>query len=180
MHISQLRKVLGRDVIVTQTTGYAVRLEDGQLDLTRFEHAVTSARGAGSCRGGGTTQGGALAWRGVPLAELDGPFATAERGRLEEQRLAAVEQRIEAELALGRHAELLPELEGLVRGQPLWERLRGQLMLALYRCGRQADALEVYRTGRRLLDEELGLKPALSSNASREAHPGHIRPLESL
>ena len=91
--------------------------------------------------------------------ELDDSVGRAERARLEEQRLAALEQRVEAELALGRDAELVPELEGLVREQPLRERLRGQLMLALYRCGRQADALEVYRSGRRLLDEELGLKP---------------------
>ncbi len=179
VHISQLRKVLGRDVIVTQTTGYAVRLEDGQLDLARFEHAVTSARGAAPAEAAERLREALSLWRGVPLAELDGPFATAERGRLEEQRLAAVEQRIEAELALGRHAELLPELEGLVRGQPLWERLRGQLMLALYRCGRQADALEVYRTGRRLLDEELGLKPGAELQRLERAILNHDPSLES-
>jgi DNA-binding SARP family transcriptional activator len=98
-------------------------------------------------------------WRGPPLAELDGSFARPERARLDEQRLSALEQRIAADLELGRHAQLVPELEGLVRAHPLRERLRGQLMLALYRCGRQAEALDVYRTGRRLLDEELGLEP---------------------
>src|SRR5262249_56887399 len=82
-----------------------------------------------------------------------------EGGGVGGERLAALEQRIQAALALGRHAELVTELEGLVRGHPLRERLRGQLMLALYRCGRQADALEVYRSARRLLDEELGLEP---------------------
>ena len=179
VHISQLRKVLGRNVIVTQTPGYAVRLEDGQLDLARFEHAVTSARGAAPAEAAERLREALSLWRGVPLAELDGPFATAERGRLEEQRLAALEQRIEAELALGRHAELVPELEGLVREQPLRERLRGQLMLALYRCGRQADALEVYRTGRRLLDEELGLKPDDELQRLERAILNHDPSLES-
>jgi DNA-binding SARP family transcriptional activator len=179
VHISQLRKVLGRDVIVTQTPGYAVRLEDGQLDLERFEHAVTSARGAPPAEAAERLREALSLWRGVLLAELDGPFATAERGRLEEQRLAAVEQRIESELALGRHAELVPELEGLVREHPLRERLRGQLMLALYRCGRQADALEVYRSGRRLLDEELGLKPDDELQRLEKAILNHDPSLES-
>ena len=97
-------------------------------------------------------------WRGAALEELD-PVARSDRARLEEQRLSALEQRIDADLALGRHSELVPELEGLVRSQPLRDRLRGQLMLALYRSGRQADALEVYRSARRQLDEELGLEP---------------------
>ena len=97
-------------------------------------------------------------WRGPALEELD-PVARSERARLEEQRLSALEQRIEADLELGRHSELVPELEGLVRSHPLRDRLRGQLMLALYRSGRQADALEVYRSARRQLDEELGLEP---------------------
>src|SRR5439155_2072728 len=96
---------------------------------------------------------------GAPLAELGDSFGSAERARLEEQRLAALERRIEAELALGRHAELVPELEGLVREHTLRERLRGQLMLALYRCGRQAEALGVYRSGRETLVEELGIEP---------------------
>src|ERR671915_424784 len=100
--------------------------------------------------------------RDLILTQPPGYLIRVSDGELDFQRferLAALEQRIEAELALGRHAELVPELEGLVREQPLRERLRGQLMLALYRCGRQADALEVYRSGRRLLDEGLGLKP---------------------
>jgi DNA-binding beta-propeller fold protein YncE len=118
-------------------------------------------------------------WRGAPLAELGDSFARAERARLEEQRLGALEQRIEAELPLGRHAELVPELEGLVREQPLRERLRGQLMLALYRCGRQADALEVYRSGRRLLDEELGLKPDDELQRLERAILNHDPSLES-
>ena len=159
MHVSHLRKALGRDLILTQPPGYLIRIGEGELDLHRFERLVTAARSEESAQAGRLLREGLALWRGAPLAELDDSFARGERARLEEQRLAAVEQRIEAELALGCHVDLVPELEGLVRGQPLRERLRGQLMLALYRCGRQAEALEVYRLGRRLLDEELGLTP---------------------
>jgi DNA-binding SARP family transcriptional activator/DNA-binding beta-propeller fold protein YncE len=159
VHVSQLRKALGRDLILTQPPGYLIRVSDGELDLHRFERLVATARGEAPAQAARLLREGLALWRGAPLAELDDSFARAERARLEEQRLAALEQRVEAELALGRHAELVPELVGLVREQPPRERLRGQLMLALYRCGRQADALEVYRSGRRLLDEELGLKP---------------------
>src|SRR5512133_233051 len=179
VHISQLRKVLGRDVIVTQAPGYAVRLENGQLDLERFEEAVAGARGVAPAEAAERLREALGLWRGVPLAELDGPFATAERGRLEEQRLGAVEQRIAADLELGRQAELVPELERLVREHPLREQLRGQLMLALYRCGRQADALEVFRTGRRLLDEELGLKPDDELQRLERAILNHDPSLES-
>jgi DNA-binding SARP family transcriptional activator len=159
VYVSQLRKALGRDLILTQPPGYLIRVSDDELDLHRFERLVVTARGEAPAHGARLLREGLALWRGAPLAELDEDFARVERGRLEEQRLAALEQRVEAELALARHAELVPELEGLVRKEPLRERLRGQLMLALYRCGRQADALEVYRSGRRLLDEELGLKP---------------------
>ena len=159
MYVSQLRKALGRDLILTQPPGYLIRVSDGELDLHRFERLVATARTEEPAQAARLLREGLALWRGAPLAELSDSFAPAERARLEEQRLAALEQRIQADLALGRHAELVPELEGLVREHPLRERLRGQLMLALYRCGRQADALEVYRSGRRLLDEELGLKP---------------------
>jgi DNA-binding SARP family transcriptional activator/glutamine cyclotransferase len=159
VHVSQLRKALGRDVIVTQTPGYLIRVCDGQLDLERFERLVAEAQSAPPEEVSVLLREALGLWRGTPLAEIDVPFAHAAGARLDEQRLAALEQRIDAELALGRHAQLVPELEGLVREHPLRERLRGQLMLALYRCGRQADALEVYRSGRRLLDEELGLEP---------------------
>ena len=159
VYVSHLRKALGRDLILTQTPGYLIRVSDSELDLHRFERLVAKARAEEPAQAAGLLREGLALWRGAPLAELGDSFARAERARLEEQRLAALEQRIEAELALGRDAELVPELEGLVREQPLRERVRGQLMLALYRCGRQADALEVYRSGRRLLYEELGLKP---------------------
>jgi DNA-binding SARP family transcriptional activator len=159
VHISQLRKALGRDLILTRPPGYLIRVGDGELDLNRFERLVARARGEEPGRAARLLREALGLWRGIPLAELDLSLAPAERTRLEEQRLAALEQRIDADLGLGRHAEVVPELESLVREQPLRERLRGQLMLALYRCGRQADALEVYRSGRRLLDEELGLQP---------------------
>jgi DNA-binding SARP family transcriptional activator/outer membrane protein assembly factor BamB len=159
VYVSQLRKALGRDLIVTRPPGYLVRVSDGELDLHRFERLVVAARTEEPVDAARLLREGLALWRGAPLAELSDSFAPADRARLEEQRQAALEQRIQADLALGRHAELVPELEGVVRKQPLRERLRGQLMLALYRCGRQADALEVYRSGRRLLGEELGLEP---------------------
>jgi len=179
VHVSQLRKLLGRDTIVTQTPGYLIRVSDGELDLHRFERLVATARAEEPAQAARLLREGLALWRGAPLPELGDSSARAERARLEEQRLAALAQRIEAELALGRHAELVPELEGLVPEQPLRERLRGQLMLALYRCGRQADALEVYRTGRRLLDEELGLKPDDELQRLERAILNHDPSLES-
>jgi DNA-binding SARP family transcriptional activator len=158
VHVSQLRKALGRDLILTQPPGYLIRVSDGELDLHRFEQLVAAARAEEPVQAARLLREGLALWRGAPLAELGESFAPAERA-LEEQRLAALEQRIDADLALGRHAELVSELERLVTQEPLRERLRGQLMLALYRCGRQSAALEVYRSGRRLLDEELGLQP---------------------
>ena len=159
VHVSQLRKALGRDVIVTQTPGYMVRVRDGELDLERFERSVAEAQSAPPEEASVLLREALGLWRGTPLAELDVPFARAAGARLDEQRLAALEQRVDADLALGRHAQLVPELETLVREHPLREHLPGQLMLALYRSGRQAEALDVYRSGRRLLDEELGLEP---------------------
>ena len=179
VYVSQLRKALGRDLILTQPPGYLIRVSDGEVDLHRFERLVATAGGEDSAEAALLLREGLALWRGAPLAELGNPFARAERARLEEQRLAALEQRIEAELALGRHAELVPELEGLVREQPLRERLRGQLMLALYRGGRQADALEVYRAGRRLLDEDLGLKPDDELQRLERAILNHDPSLES-
>jgi DNA-binding SARP family transcriptional activator len=159
VHVSQLRKVLGRGAIVTQAPGYRIRMADGELDLIRFEAAVARARSAPPVEAA-ELLGGALAlWRGVPFADLDGASFRAERSRLEELRLAALELRIDADLELGRSAQLIAELEKLVREHPLRERLRGQLMVALYRSGRQADALAAYQEGRRVLVEELGLEP---------------------
>ena len=179
VYVSQLRKALGRDLILTQPPGYLVRVGDGELDLHRFEWLVTTARAEEPAEAARLVRQALALWRGAPLAELGDSFARADRARLEEQRLAALEQRIEAELALGHHAALVPELEGLVREQPLRERRRAQLMLALYRCGRQADALEVFRTGRRSLDEELGLEPGAELQRLEKAILNHDPSLEA-
>ncbi len=159
VHVSQLRKSLGRDVIVTRTPGYMIRVEAGELDLERFEQLVEEARGKEAAPAAATLRDALGLWRGPPLADLDGSVAVSERGQLEEQRLSALEHRIDAELELGLHGEQVPELEALVREDPLRERPRAQLMLALYRSGRQAEALDVYSKGRRLLADELGLEP---------------------
>jgi YVTN family beta-propeller protein len=160
VHVSQLRKVLGRDRIVTQAPGYLVRVESDELDLERFERLLGNVDRTDSAGAAETLRQALSIWRGPPLGGFDGGFAEAERARLEEQRLLALEQRIDAELALGLHAQLVPELEAMVREHPLREHLRAQLMLAVYRCGRQAEALEVYRRGRRLLADDLGLEPS--------------------
>jgi DNA-binding SARP family transcriptional activator/DNA-binding beta-propeller fold protein YncE len=183
VHVSQLRKALGGDRIETRAPGYRVRTEPDALDLERFERLVAEGRDAlagGDAERSADALREALAlWRGTPLAELgEVPFAQRECLRLEELRLAALEERVEADLQLGGHARLVPELEGLVREHPLRERLRGQLMLALYRCGRQADALEVYRSGRRLLDE-LGLQPDDELQRLERAILNHDPSLES-
>ena len=179
VYVSQLRKALGRDRILTRPPGYLLQVGDGDLDLHRFERLVATAREEEPDQAARLLRDGLALWHGAPLAELGDGFARAERARLEEQRLAALELRIEAELALGRHTELVPELEGLVSEQPLRERLRGQLMLALYRCGRQAHALQVYRSGRRLLDEELGLEPDDDLQRLERAILNHDPALES-
>ena len=153
VHVSNLRKALGEGRIVTQAPGYRLRVEPGELDLERFE----TLRGVGDADG---LRSALAIWRGAPLADFAyEPFAQAERHRLEELRLTTIEQRIEADLELGRHADLVPELERLVADEPLRERPRAQLMLALYRCGRQADALDSYQTARRVLVDELGIEP---------------------
>ena len=159
VHVSQLRKVLGHDVIATQAPGYLVRVRDGELDLARFEAYVAQARAAGPAEAADLLRSALALWRGIPLGELDTPLTNAARGRLEAERLEALERRIDADLELGRHAQLVPELDALVRDHPLREHLRGQLMLALYRCGRQSEALDVYQSGRRQLDEQVGLEP---------------------
>jgi YVTN family beta-propeller protein len=159
VHVSQLRKVLGHDLIETRSRGYLLHVGDGELDLDRFERLVRRTGGEPPAEAAGRLREALSLWRGPPLADLGDAFAEPERARLEEERMSALELRIAADLDLGRSEELVPELEGLVREHPLRERLRGQLMVVLYRSGRQADALEVYRAGRRLLDEELGLQP---------------------
>jgi len=160
--ISQLRRVLGPDRVVKQGTGYLLDIEPDAVDALRFERLVTAARGpseSASTAADALREGLAL-WRGAPLADIgDAPFARAEASRLEELRMAAVEDRIDADLAQGLHSSLVGELRTLVAQAPLRERLHGQLMLALYRSGRQAEALRAYDSARKLLTEELGLSP---------------------
>ena len=167
-YVSQLRKALrdgGRQILHTRAPGYLIELEPAQLDATRAEALVADGRAAmraGEPAQAATVLREALAlWRGPPLAELAyESFAQPEIRRLEELRLAALEERIEADLALGSHRDVIAELEALVAEQPLRERLRAQLMLALYRAGRQAEALAAYQDGRRALVEELGIDPS--------------------
>ena len=158
-HVSQLRKALGADAIETQPPGYRVRA--GASDLARFESLTESAGTVTDPERRAHLYRDALAlWSDTPLAEFRRePFAAAAGRRLNELRLDALGRRIEADLSLGQHQRLVAELEELVGEEPLREQLRRQLMLALYRCGRQADALACYREGRNLLVEELGIEP---------------------
>ena len=164
VYVSRLRKVLGADRIRTSGRGYVVEVRPGELDLDRFEELVAEAR---ELRAHGETAQASAAlrealalWHGSPLADLAGePFAETEVARLEGLRVAAIEERMDAELALGHGAELVNELESLVAQHPYRERLRGQLILALYRAGRQADALACYQDARRRFVDELGIEP---------------------
>jgi DNA-binding SARP family transcriptional activator len=160
VYVSRLRRELGDGRLTTRTPGYVLQIEPSELDLARFERLVAEARQS-EPRGAADKLRAALAlWRGPPLADLAyEPFAQTEIARLEEMRLAALEARFDADLAAGRHAELVAELEASIAQHPLREHLRGQLMLALYRSGRQAEALRTYQVARRELDEELGLEP---------------------
>jgi DNA-binding SARP family transcriptional activator len=162
--VSALRKELPADTIRTVAGAYGLTVEVDELDRDRFERLLAEGRAA--LESGDHAE--ALdqlrlalgLWRGTPLSDLSYErFAQDEIKRLEELQIGALEDRIEAELALGHHDELVPELEGLVTRHPLRERLRAQLMLALYRAGRQAEALEAYRAARRALLAELGIEP---------------------
>ena len=168
VRISQLRKALAATgsppALTTRSPGYVLEVDAGQVDALRFERLLGEGRAlleADDAAAAATTLREALGlWRGPALAEFaDDPFAAAESARLEELRIQAVEERIKAELSLGRHRELAAELEGLVAEHPFRERLLGQLMLALYRSGRQAEALAAYRDARTVYVEELGIEP---------------------
>jgi predicted ATPase/DNA-binding SARP family transcriptional activator len=164
VHVHSLRKVLGADRIVTRAPGYLLRMDEGDVDAVRFARLVNEGEQllhAGDHSGAVAVLQQALdLWRGPALSDhVFEPFAQQEAGRLEELRLVALERRFDADLALGRHAALVPELEALVAAQPLRERFRAQLMLALYRANRQADALEVYREARSILVDGLGIDP---------------------
>jgi predicted ATPase/DNA-binding SARP family transcriptional activator len=161
VYVSRLRRALGRDVLVTAAAGYLVRVGPGAADVDRFEGLVAAARAAPDPAGASGLLSDALGlWRGPALADFAyESFAQAEIARLDELRLLAVEQRIDADLAFRDAGELVVELERLVAEHPYRERFRAQLMLALYRCGRQSDALGQYRETARLLADELGIEP---------------------
>jgi DNA-binding SARP family transcriptional activator/ABC-type transport system substrate-binding protein len=167
-YVSRLRRVLPDDArgarLLTQPPGYRLRVETGELDLERFETLLDQARTAqatGDPKAAGNDLREALSlFRGAPLEDLaHAPFAEAEIGRLDELRLVALEQRVEADLALGRHAEVVGELQVLAGRHPFREALWAQLMLALYRSGRQGEALLAFDRARRTLTEELGVDP---------------------
>jgi predicted ATPase/DNA-binding SARP family transcriptional activator len=167
-HISRLRKALGGNgadaAIVTREHGYQLTVDPERLDAQRFERLVAEARtelAAGHPERAASRFESALSlWRGAPLADLTyEPFVPPEVARLEELRAAVLEDLGDAKLALGRHRELVGELEALIDQHPYREALRAQLMLALYRCDRQADALQAYQDARRTLVEELGIEP---------------------
>jgi DNA-binding SARP family transcriptional activator len=165
VYVSRLRKAIGPEAIATREPGYVVEVAPRSLDVFRFEAAAAAGRAA--VAGGDAERGAALLrealaeWRGPALADLARePFAARAAARFEDLRAAALEDRVEADLALGRHAEVIEELTALVAAYPLRERPRAQLMLALYRSGRQAEALAAYRAAREALVDALGIEPA--------------------
>jgi predicted ATPase/DNA-binding SARP family transcriptional activator len=189
-YIAQLRRALrdGSDqVLVTEASGYRLRVTSGHLDLDRFERLVEEARKLVETGDHGSAcerfRDALSLWRGPVLADLQcAASAAGESEGVEELRLLVLGERIEAELAVGRDAELVGELRELVGAHPLRERFHGQLMLALYRSGRQAEALEAYRDARRVLVEELGIEPGPELRALERAildHDPALRVAES-
>ena len=169
VHVSRLRKTLGAGngaagVIVTREHGYELTLDPERLDSHRFERLVAEGRNelasGHADRAVSAFEAALSLWRGAPLADfVSEQFAQGEIARLEDLRMAAIEDLNEAKLALGRHAELVGQLEALIGEYPYRERLRAQLMLTLYRCERQADALQAYQDARKTLVEDLGIEP---------------------
>jgi DNA-binding SARP family transcriptional activator len=171
--ISQLRKLLGGDTIETRPPGYVLRVDDEAIDLVRVERRIAQAAQARPEARVALLREALGEWRGQPLQELAyAAFAQGEIRRLEELRLLLEEDAIDAELDAGADAQLVPAIEALIAGYPQRERLRGQLMLALYRSGRQAEALQAYHDARRVLSEELGLEPG---PALRRLHGAILR-----
>jgi len=165
-YISRLRKILGRHLNITRRSpGYLLRIGSSGVDLATFERLASSGQSAlqaGRYEESARLLREALAlWRGPALVDACEHLTDAEGPQLEEARIAALAGRVDADLALGRHAQLLPELTRLVRLYPLQERFRAQLMTVLYRCDRQADALVLYEQGRRMLADELGIDPGI-------------------
>ena len=177
LYVSRLRKAIDANGsgarIVTRGRGYELRVAyDDVVDATRFERLVEEAgRGPASAAGGNSAAGAALElWHGAPLADVaEEPFASAEVRRLEELHLRAIELAIDAELAAGRHREVIAELEVLIAEHPTHERLHAQRMLALYRVGRQSDATEAYREASRTLVAEIGAGPGPELRELQEA-----------
>src|SRR5262245_45054063 len=174
VNVSRLRKALPDDVVETRSPGYLIRVGPDELDLHRFEGLVDEARSlrerVHTADASERLRDALALWRGPALADFGyESFAQPAIARLEEIKGVAVELRIDADLALGRHDQLVGELEALVAEQPLRERLRAYLMTALYRCGRQAEALDAYRDARSALVEELGIEPSTELQALERA-----------
>jgi DNA-binding SARP family transcriptional activator len=183
-YVSQLRRLVGADAIRTRPPGYLLRVEEEAVDAAEFRRLTAEGRGLaadGRHDAASAQFRQALAlWRGPPLADVVfESFARNEVERLEEERLGAVMDLFDAELALAHHEQVVPELETLVSQHPLHERLRAQLMLALYRSGRQADALSTYQQGRRVLVDELGLEPSRELQELEKAILTHDAALDS-
>ena len=183
-YVSQLRKTLGRDAVDTRDPGYVLRVERDAIDLHRFERLASDGARAledGRAAEAAVLLGEGLAlWRGDALADVaDGDVLRPAAMRLDELRLVALERRIEADLACGRHREAVPELETLAAANPLRERPQELLMLALYRCGRQSEALERYRVTRTRLVDELGLEPGTALQELERAILRHDPDLDS-
>ena len=164
-YVSELRKALASDgagaSIVSRGRGYELRVAEEAVDALRFEDLVEEAARQPTGAGANGLAGAALElWRGAPLADVASePFAAPEIGRLEELHMRAIELAIDAELAAGRHAEVVARLEALIAEEPLREPLHAQRMLALYRAGRQSEALEAYHEARAALIEQIGVEP---------------------
>jgi DNA-binding SARP family transcriptional activator len=182
LYVSQLRKVLPSDVLLTQPPGYLLRAPAGAVDADRFERLLAEGRDqlerADPSRAAVTLRDALGLWRGPAFADVTyEAFVHAESERLEELRLEAFEERVEADLRCGRHAEVVGELTAVAAEHPLRERLKAQLMLTLYRCGRQSEALAVFSTTRRRLHDELGIEPG---RELRELEGAILRHDESL
>jgi DNA-binding SARP family transcriptional activator len=179
VYVSRLRKLLPPDTLVTRPPGYLLEVDPDNVDLQRFEHLLAEARRADPERAAILLRDALDLWRGPALAEFAfEPFAQTVIGRLEDLRVAATEERVDADLALGRHADLIGEVEALITDHPHRERLRAALMLALYRSGRQAEALEAYREARRALDE-LGIEPSATLQQLEKAILTHDDALDT-